>query len=367
MAPTSIICSGDVILDAEQPDHWLSGIAACLCEADITIGHLEVPHTYATFEDTSDVPAPGADPEHIAALQRAGFTAMTLAGNHIMDCGEQGIADTLAGLDASGIAHCGAGANLALARRPLVLECKERRVGVLSYNCVGPESCWAALNKPGCAFLPVATGDGAAVSPQRELLSPEPEALAILKEDIEALCAQVELVIVALHKGIVHTPAVIAPYERVLAHTAIDAGADVVIGHHAHIIRGIEFYHGKPVFHGLGNGCVVTHALDPRQNHTARAQWARRRKQQYGFEPDPDYFLAPFHPEAVNSFLARLLWHEDGRLEAGILPVHVEAPGRPRAADAGEAARICSYLQDITREAGLPALVLTPRNDMVSL
>jgi poly-gamma-glutamate capsule biosynthesis protein CapA/YwtB (metallophosphatase superfamily) len=292
---------------------------------------------------------------------------MTLAGNHIADCGARGIADTLAGLDALGIAHCGAGPNLASARQPLVLECKQRRIGVLSYNCVGPETCWATVDKPGCAYLEVATKDGAAVSPQRELLDPEPQALASLIEDIAALREQAELVIVALHKGIVHTPAVIAPYERILAHTAIDAGADVVIGHHAHIIRGIEFYRGKPVFHGLGNGCVVTRALDPHQQHSARARWARRRKRLFGFEPDPDYYLAPFHPDAVNTFLARLLWYEDGRLEAGIVPVHVEAPGRPRVADKAEAARICDYLQGITLQAGLPALVLTPRADMVLL
>ncbi len=85
------------------------------------------------------------------------------------------------------------------------------------------------------------------------------------------------------------------------------SGADAVFSHHAHIVRGIEFVDGKPVFHGLGNGCVVTHALAPAQDHPVRAAWAERRKQLFGFEPDPAYHLAPFHPEAVNGFMARLV------------------------------------------------------------
>jgi poly-gamma-glutamate synthesis protein (capsule biosynthesis protein) len=103
-------------------------------------------------------------------------------------------------------------------------------------------------------------------------------------------------VVVALHKGITHRPAALAPYERPLSAAAIAAGADVVVGHHAHIARGIEIIEGRPVFHGLGNGCVVTHALSPAQDHPARAEWVERRKRMFGFEPDPAYPLAPSTP-----------------------------------------------------------------------
>src|SRR5690606_6845723 len=110
-------------------------------------------------------------------------------------------------------------------------------------------------------------------------------------EDVADAREGADLVIVALHKGIVHTPAVLAPYERPLADAAVAAGADIVVGHHAHLLRGIElsadatFAHDAraptrtrsgpesyrrnrcPVFHGLGNACVVTHALSPGQDH----------------------------------------------------------------------------------------------------
>jgi poly-gamma-glutamate synthesis protein (capsule biosynthesis protein) len=367
-AVASIVFTGDVILDAPEPDHWLSGIAPALHAADLAIGHLEVPHTHSRTELPGDVPAPGAEPTHLAALARAGFSAMTLAGNHIADCGAEGIADTIVLLEGLGIAHAGAGADLETARLPLVLDAPDgRRLGVLSYNCVGPAAAWATEQRAGCAYLPVATTDGQPPAPAARLSAPLPEAAVWLAADIAALRAQATLIVVALHKGVVHTPARIEAYERTLAHLAIDAGADLVVSHHAHIVRGIEFYRGKPIFHGLGNGCVVTHALAPDQAHPARAAWARKRKQLFGFEPDPAFVLAPFHPEAVNAFLARVHWQADGTLVCGIVPVTVDPPGRPRLANADEAQRICNYLQRITHEAGLRPLQLQQRTGMVEV
>ena len=186
-----------------------------------------------------------------------------------------------------------------------------------------------------------------------------------MQQDIASAKQKTDFVIVALHKGIVHTPARLAPYERPIAHAAIDAGADTVIGHHAHIIRGLEFYRGKPVFHGLGNGCVVTRALSPDQDHPARAAWAQKRKELFGFEPDPAYRLAPFHPQAVNAMLGSVRWHRNGNIEAGFIPVHVEPPGRPVIADGAKAQEIIDYVKQINVEAGLPPLTLKVQKYMV--
>jgi poly-gamma-glutamate capsule biosynthesis protein CapA/YwtB (metallophosphatase superfamily) len=101
-----IVFTGDLILDEPGPDHWLGGIAPTLRSASLAIGHLEVPHTRQAYELKGDVPAPGAAPEHLAALQRAGVDAVTLAGNHIADCGPVGIADTITELQRLGIASC---------------------------------------------------------------------------------------------------------------------------------------------------------------------------------------------------------------------------------------------------------------------
>lgn len=352
-----LIFTGDLILDEPQPDHWLSGIAPALRQADLAIGHLEVPHTRHVAQAGDDVPAPGADPDHLPALARAGIGLVTLAGNHIADLGEIGIIDTLRGLADAGIASTGAGVTLNEARQPAIVSRGGNRVAVLSYNCVGPESAWAGPSRAGCSYIRVESADGGPIRPAATLERIDPASLATLADDIKAAKSRADLVVVAFHKGIVHTRAKLAPYERPLAFAAVEAGCDVVIGHHAHIVRGIEFHRGVPIFHGLGNGCVVTRALSPDQSSPARAAWARKRKEMFGFEPDPDYVLAPFHPEAVNALLGRMQIDADGRVRVGFIPVHVDAPGRPRVTpDAAQ--RIADYVQAIGAEAGLPPLTM---------
>lgn len=354
-----MVVAGDLVLDEPDAGHWLAGIAPVVRAADLAVGHLEVPHTRRGNELEGDVPAPGAPPENLAAIAEAGFGMLSLAGNHIADCGAEGIEDTIAGLDALGVAHAGAGATLALARKPAVVKRKGWRIALISYNCVGPEQGWATETRAGAAYLRVDTADGSPIAPAAPLQRVSDDALVMLAQDVGTARAEADIVLVALHKGIVHVPAQLAPYERPLAHAAIDAGADAVLGHHAHIVRGIEFHRGRPIFHGLGNGCVVTSALSPAQDHPARREWAERRKRLFGFEPDPAYTLAPFHPEAVNAFLGRLRFGADGRVEAGIIPVHVAPPGRPELAGGDRSRAIRDYVEHVTRAAGLPAIGIT--------
>ncbi|WP_427963509.1 CapA family protein [Altererythrobacter sp.] len=352
----SIVVIGDLVLDEPDADHWLAGIAPALRQADLAIGHVEVPHSDCEYEMPGDIPAPGAPPENLQAIADAGIAMVSLAGNHVADCGAQGIAETVSGLDRAGVLHCGAGSNINLARKPAVTVVEGKRIAFLSYNCVGPEATWATATKAGCAYLPIRANDGSPISPRANLSEIDTEAYDILRSDIAAAHDLADFVLVAMHKGIVHTPAKLAPYERDLARAAIDAGCDAVIGHHAHIARGIEFHRGKPIFHGLGNGCVVTQALTLDQDHPARREWAKRRRETFGFEPDPAYTLAPFHPEARNAFIGHLVFNENGNLRVGVIPVDVEPPGRPVIAEGGRAAEIAKYLEQITSRAGMPPI-----------
>jgi poly-gamma-glutamate synthesis protein (capsule biosynthesis protein) len=356
-----LLFSGDLILDVPQPDYWLDGIAARLRGATLAVGHVEVPHTRRAPSLQGDIPAPGADPDNVPAMRRAGFRAITLAGNHIADCGAEGIADTVAALDAAGLAHCGAGVSLEAARRPCLLDAGGMRLALLSYNCVGPEEAWATPTRAGCAYLRIDTADGSRITPRAPLRTPNEASLAELRADIRNARDGTRLVVVALHKGVVHTPATLAPYERAVAHAAIDAGADVVVGHHAHILRGIEIHRGKPIFHGLGNGCVVTRALSPDTQDPARAEWARRRREIFGFSPDPAYFLAPFHPEAVHAMLGCVRL-DGGSMSIGFVPVHVDPPGRPRLCNDTEAHDVMRYVEQITVAAGLSPLTTEYRD-----
>jgi len=366
MAATSILLLGDLILDVPDPDHWLAGIAPLTRAAEVVIGHLEVPYTTSKEEMPGDVPAPGADPSHLDALARAGITAVSMAGNHMMDCGVPGLIETIAGLDRNGIVHAGAGMSLSEARKPGLIRAGGRTIALLSYNCVGPELCWAAADRPGCAYVHVRADDGGASRPQATLRDIDQTSLAAMEADVASARAQADMVVVALHKGITHRPATLAQYERPLAHAAILAGADIVAGHHAHITQGIEIFKGKPIFHGLGNGCVVTNALAPAQDHPARAEWVERRKRMFNFEPLPDYPLAPFHPEARYGMIGNIRWHDDGRIEVGFLPIWFEPPGRPVPAGA-RSTEVAAYIAKTGEKAGLPALAFQPQPDSLQL
>jgi poly-gamma-glutamate capsule biosynthesis protein CapA/YwtB (metallophosphatase superfamily) len=365
--PLDILLLGDLILDVPDPDHWLAGIAPLTCAADLAIGHLEVPHTRRGQEMQGDVPAPGADPDHLAALTRANIRALSMAGNHIADCGAEGIADTIVELDRLGIVHNGAAADLASALAPARMVVGDKSVSLLSYNCVGPEISWASADRAGSAYVRVRAADGGPSRPQADLVEADPDSVAKMAADIMAERPNADLLVVALHKGVTHRPATLAPYERALAYAAIDAGADVVVGHHAHIARGIEFHRGRPIFHGLGNGVVVTHALSPEQDHAARAEWVERRKRLFGFEPDPAYPLAPFHPEAVNGLIGRLRLRRDGTLQAGYIPIWFEPPGRPVLAPANVREAVVRYIETIGTTAGLPRMAVTDHPDWIEL
>jgi poly-gamma-glutamate synthesis protein (capsule biosynthesis protein) len=362
MSTLDLVFLGDLILDAPDPDHWIAGIAPVTRAADIAIGHLEVPHTTRGQELAGDVPAPGADPAHLAALARAGIDMVSMAGNHIADRGAEGIADTNAELDRLGIAHCGADLTLAAALRPAIVERGGRRIALLSFNCVGPELAWATGDRAGCAYVAVRAADGGPSRPQATLVEADPASLAAMEDVIARTRRSADLLVVALHKGITHRPTELAPYERPVAHAAIEAGADIVVGHHAHIARGIEFHRGKPIFHGLGNGVVVTHALSPAQDHPARAEWAERRKRMFGFEPDPAYPLAPFHPEAVNGMIGTYRLMPDGSAEVGFVPVWFAPPGRPELAAEAKARAVAGYIDAIGVTVGLPPLDITWRD-----
>lgn len=352
---------GDLVLDEPNADFFFDLARETLKSADVLIGHVEVPHTTRGVESVGDIPAPASDPANLAALANAGFHVATLAGNHVHDRGAEGIADTRATLASHGILSCGAGADLAEARKPAVVERAGRSVAVLSYNCVGPKQGWAGEKRSGAAYVHVLTHYELEVAnpggPPKIYSFCDPDTVEAMQEDIAAARRAHDVVVVALHKGLVHTPAKLAMYERPLARAAVDAGADIVLGHHAHILRGIEIYKDKPIFHGLGNFVTVTRALTEKGNDSPeRRAWAKKRQEVFGFTPDPDYPLYPFHPEAKNAIIAACEIAPDGKVEAGFLPMWVRPTAQPEVLKRGpEAERVAQYVIEITEKAGLRA------------
>ncbi|MGO2111726.1 MAG: CapA family protein, partial [Pseudoclavibacter sp.] len=355
--------------------------AAVLADADVVIGQLEVPHTTATRSVSLDVPALPGPPSALDGVADAGFTVLTLAGNHVYDFGGDGIADTRRHVEERGMLATGVGSNLAEAWRPAVVEVPvgrsigehsgDRRdagpaIAVLSVNCVGPRESWAGSEKPGCAAVEVVThyeprGANPGGPPRIHTFA-EPRGLARFSASVERTAATGAHVIVALHKGLVHQPVDIAAYEREVSHVAIDAGAIAVIGHHAHIGKGVEAYRGRPIFHGLGNFATVTTSLEGGDDDLPeRRAWARERRRLFGFDPDPAMPDYPFHPESRNTAIARIELDEGSQgavgapaVAASLIPCWIDDRLRPtplRRGDGGE--RVADYFRRITHEAGL--------------
>jgi poly-gamma-glutamate capsule biosynthesis protein CapA/YwtB (metallophosphatase superfamily) len=350
---------GDLIFDSPEADSLAVLVEPTLATGDVVVGHLEVLFTARGVRQYAEVPAPPCDPKHMGAVAAAHFNVLTLSGNHVWDSGEPGIEDTIELLKHYGILYTGAGMNIEEARHPALMERKGTRIGFLSYNCIGPRESWAMSAKPGCAYVNVLThyeqGHVTPGSPPLTYTFAEPGSLNAMMDDIRNLRTECDILVVSLHKGEVHTPVTLGMYEQPVSYAAVDAGADLVLGSHAHILKGIEMYKGKVIFHGLGNFITVTKALTEAPNWNL-AQWIERRKRLFGFEPDPEYPTYPFHPEAKQTIIAKCIIERKRIARVSYIPCMVNPKGQPEILKDSERARqVSGYMEKITREAGLNA------------
>ena len=168
-------------------------------------------------------------------------------------------------LDALGIPHTGAGANVAAARAPAIVERDGVRYGFLQRSSVyWPTNHEAGANSTGIAVIRAHTAYQVPMHKTRPEIPPmnrpgippviitwaDPDYLRAFTEDIAALRAQADIVVASCHWGL-HKE--VLAYMREIGHAAIDAGADIVIGHGPHYSLPVEVYRGKPIFYGLGS------------------------------------------------------------------------------------------------------------------
>lgn len=215
---------------AEKGFAWaFEGTRALLAEGDVNIANLETPATARLHPFRKKFTFRMAEAS-LDAIRGAGFGLLTLANNHTGDQGPEGLLDTLAALDRRGIAHAGAGTDLASARAPAVVVVRGTRVAVLAYSLTYPSEFWANPRRPGTAY-----GDEAHV-----------------REDVAKARTQADVVIAIFHWGREkHSEPL--PYQRRLARASVEAGADAVLGHHPHVLQGVEVIEGRPVVYSLGN------------------------------------------------------------------------------------------------------------------
>jgi hypothetical protein len=170
-------------------------------------------------------------PDYARVYPQAGIELVNLANNHIYDYGDEGLFDTISYLDSIGVMHIGAGRTASEARKPSVASLKGHRVGFLGYY--------------GGGEAPVAGRSTAGVAPRN---------LDVIHRDLDRLrrVDSVDFAVVTLHWG---TEKAEEPDsgQQLFARDIIDAGADLVVGHHPHVLQGIEKYHKGVIAYSLGN------------------------------------------------------------------------------------------------------------------
>jgi poly-gamma-glutamate capsule biosynthesis protein CapA/YwtB (metallophosphatase superfamily) len=338
---------GDLLIDRMRPDDALAEVRDLLAVPDVLFGNLE-----ANFTDRPHpVPSVGIPvipgSENLDAFARAGFNVLSMANNHICDAGHEAMLENRARLRAQGVKTCGAGENLNDARKPAIIDAKGVKVAFLAYASVFPMGYEARSNVPG--LVPLRAYDlwrpalenyhvpGTAPIAQTV---PDSRDLAALADDITSAKQQADLVFASFHWGDYLRPYYLTDHETRTARWCIDHGVDMVIGHHHHALRGIEWYRSKPIFYGLGH-----FVFDLRLKISEEFK-AMQGTHEYAVFPREGWPLLPLHPDTRMTVLAWARADESGVSEVGFVPCRLRSDGRIVAVDPSseEGRQVVEYL-----------------------
>lgn len=374
----NVIATSEMILGMErEPEFYFEPVEPLFRKADLVFGHLETPHTDRP-EYQGVFMTPPSPMKNLPGLTYAHFDGITLAGNPIYAYGPPGVEDTVNWLDEHGIAHAGAGMNIDEARKPMILERGGVRFGILSYDSVGQRHAAATSRKPGCAYVDILThyepGKFPGAAP-KVYTFPEPQSLEAMREDIRALRPRCDVLIVVLHMGMGMQEQVLADYEYQLPREAINEGADLIITNHAHVLKGMEFYKGVPIYHCLCNLVTVfpwhIHHMFKEEPETTLNKSRIRPRSGYSKSwldlNTPNY---PFPHYSRKSMIAALRVDPSTKkiVRAAFHPVYIDTEGRPILTGRSERGEeIFSYMEKITQGANLNARYVWDGDEIVAL
>lgn len=363
MAAWTLGAVGDVFVNRDNPKDAFTGCSDLLNLFDVVFGNCEGAFT----DDPHFAPSAGwrvvAPRLNGSALAKAGFDVMALANNHIVDAGHEGLIDTLNLLHSQGIKTVGAGASLSEATAAAIIEQHGTKIGFLGFASVYQAGYEARKSTPGLAatrihshyFIPEWDAYGKVepgVVPAVRTF-PYPEDLEILKSLIGELRSRADVVVVSHHWGQAGRPARLTEYERILGHFSIEAGADVVLGHHHHFLRGIEIYRGKPIFYGLGHFVFDLPGLEVALSGHELEKL--KEMGEYAIYPRDGYPLSPFHPEARMTMVAACDFEGSAMTSVGFFPCLISAENYAVPLRQGDSRvqEIVNYMSAISVEAGL--------------
>ncbi|MFQ5864994.1 MAG: CapA family protein [bacterium] len=296
----SIVAVGDVmlgswvtpLLNKEGSLYPFEPTLSVLKSGDVTIANLEAPFTVdgEPFEKKFNFKVP---PKYAYGLKEAGFTVVTLANNHIMDFGETGLFSTMCALEYVGVQYCGAGWNLEQAVKPAVVEISGRRIALFGYSMTFPKEFYATEDSSGTAY-------------------PVPD---LMVGTLKAWEDSVDFTVVSFHWSAEKLD-IPKDYQIYFAHLAIDSGADLVLGHHPHVLQGIELYKNRLIAYSLGN-----------------------------------FVFGSYSKDAVASIMLKTYLHDDGLFYAQCIPINVdnrEVEFQPRILNGDRKAAVIKKLQRLS-------------------
>lgn len=262
--------TGDIMLENSLTKYDEQGINGLISEyleeemvsADMTVINHEFPFSTRGEQAPDKQFTFRVNPRYVSALQDMGVDVASLANNHALDFGQDALLDTFTTLDDAGIPYVGAGETKERAEEAIYVEANGRKVGVLSASRVIPVHTWNITSSQPGLFC---TYDSTR-----------------LVERIKEIETECDYVVVFVHWGI-ERETYPEEYQRELAKQYIDAGADLVVGNHAHVPQGIEYYNGVPIVYCLGN-----------------------------------YI---FNPNMVDTYALKVVWDVEGTTQLQIIPV----------------------------------------------
>lgn len=290
-------------------------------------------------------------PVEMASIFTSGlFDAVNMANNHAYDAGPDAMLDTRSLMMSRGVQVTGAGSNLKEARQPAIVERKGVRIGYLGYCSVGHPGSEAGAEKPGIATVHIRTcyETRGPHQPVRVRTEPNARHLEMLVEDVAALKRNADVVILAFHSGVIRLPRVISDYQVTVAHAAIDAGADIVVGHAPHIPKAIEVYKGKTIFYSLGVFAMTKTFAAPSWSEPA---WAHGSVRNHA-DLDPEYPLMPYGKATTLGLLAKAQFSKNGVHRVSFLPMVIDKRYRPEVLTQTDKrfAEVVAYLEWVSQD-----------------
>ncbi|UZG44440.1 CapA family protein [Caldimonas thermodepolymerans] len=310
--------------------------------ADVALGNFEITLSQrgTPLEKLLNIRTDAAVAQDLAPM---GFDVLNIANNHTVDYGWEGLEDTKHALLAAGVQPVGVGATLAEASTPVQLEVQGRRVVILGYSCLLPTGMSASERRPGLAPLHVETGYE--VDPCYQMEEPgDPSCVRIRTRVREADLARAvadvrrwrehaDVLVVTIHWGY-GSGEELAEYQQPLAHALIDAGADLIHGHHPHAVHAIGHHRGKPILYSLGT--FLGQQIFLPASDAVQALWA-------GMSPD--------------GYLAQVEVGADGSCALTLTPHTLNAERLPVVATGADFERIAARLQRLSAPHGTEVVV----------